>query len=139
MYYPAYVFVFNAVISFIDDRLYFTFASWLLLIGLWNYCHVLADAFESREHLSCHSKTHRALPDADFVASYSYTCVVALGFHRDRVRFSSWITWALAWSAPLLYAGATLYTEYFTLLELCANTGVAVLAAGLFYGVACLF
>lgn len=136
MYFPVYVFVFNSVMPLIDNRRYFSLASWILLIFLWQYCRILGEALQTRQHIACHAKHARSFPDPDFVTSMAFTAAVAFGFHRDNIRFNGIILQILAYTSPFLYTIACIRTHYFvTPVELYCNLFAAALFAVVFVGI----
>lgn len=135
MFYPCWLIVFNWLVSMIDDRKYFFFASWLVL----SFAYVYADAFSQALEVErpapfdwelCRT-TRYATPDAQFVSSIAYTLVVAVGLWRDKHRFGV-LQAAVAYSTPLIYIIATVYTGYLSIGQMLLNLGISVASAAFF-------
>jgi len=135
MFYPFWLVVFNWLVSMIDARRYFFIASWIILTTGYYYMHSLARAIALERPANfdaalCNA-TRYAFPDPVFVTTMAYTLVVGVGLYRDHHRFG-WLNGTVAYSVPLLYTAATVYTGYLSAGQAAANFVVSVVTASIF-------
>ena len=132
MFYPYWLIVFTWLVSMIDSRRYFFFASWAILTFLFYYLEAFSQVFmierpEGYDWEFCRMKQY-AFPDSKFVSSISYTLSVGLGLFRDHHRFG-WLQGFIAYATPILYTIASVYTGYLSVGQMLANLVVSILTA----------
>jgi len=138
MFYPYWLAVFNWLVGLVDNRRYFFLASWILLTAGFYYMESFAEAlqYERPEHYDsdlCRTKRY-AIPDAKFVSSIAYTIVAAFGLVRDHRRFGA-LNAIVAYSTPVLYVAATIYTGYLSAAQVAINLVISLVTAAMFVAV----